>query len=153
VDGDLAATAAANLAAMPWIEVRQGDASDLLAESFDAVLINAGVTHPLDWWLDGLTAAGRLVIPLTAAMSSTPIGKGLLLLVTRTPDAALFDVRPLTFVAIFSALAVRDDAINTELGRALASNPFPRIQRLRRDAHERGGLCRLHTGGFCLSIN
>lgn len=153
VDAALAKTAAGNLAARPWIEVRQGDASGPIAESFDAVLINAGVTHPLDGWLDGLTAAGRLVIPLTATMPSTPIGKGLLLLVTRTPDAALFDVRVLTFVAIFSALGVRDDAINAELGRALATNPFPRIQRLRRDAHERGDRCWLHSDRFCFSFD
>jgi protein-L-isoaspartate(D-aspartate) O-methyltransferase len=154
VDGELAVTATANLATMPWIEVRQGDASEPLAESFDAVLINAGVTHPLDGWLDCLTATGRLVIPLTATMpSSTSIGKGLLLLVTRTPAGTRFDVRPLAFVAIFSALGVRDEGINAELGRALARSPFPRIQRLRRDAHARTDACWLHSDRFCFSFS
>jgi protein-L-isoaspartate(D-aspartate) O-methyltransferase len=101
VDATLASRAAANLASMPWVEVRHGDGSASLEESFDAMLINAGVTHPLDAWLDGLAPAGRIVLPLTATMGSMGnIGKGLMLLLTRTADANVFDVRVLSFVAI-----------------------------------------------------
>ncbi len=31
---------------MPWVDMRQGDGSSPLGEPFDAILINAGVTHP-----------------------------------------------------------------------------------------------------------
>jgi protein-L-isoaspartate(D-aspartate) O-methyltransferase len=54
-------------------------------------------------------------------------------------------------VAIFSAVGIRDDAMNAELGRALQKNPFPRLTSLRRDAHDRDDKCWLHGSRFCLS--
>jgi len=96
---------------------------------------------------------GRIVLPVTATMGPMGnIGKGLLLLLTRTPDPDVLDVRPLTFVAIFSAFGLRDDALNAEIGRALAKHPFPPLRRLRRDAHERSDSCWLHGPAFCLSL-
>jgi hypothetical protein len=104
-------------------------------------------------WLDCLSPAGRLILPLTATMPAMKqIGKGLLLLVTRTPDSSSFGVRPLTFVAIYSAIGLRDEAINARIGQALARNPFPRIQILRRDAHDPSAACWLHCDAFCLSL-
>jgi protein-L-isoaspartate(D-aspartate) O-methyltransferase len=44
VDSSLATEARQNLAFMPWVEVRHGDASQPLGEAFDAILVNAGVT-------------------------------------------------------------------------------------------------------------
>jgi protein-L-isoaspartate(D-aspartate) O-methyltransferase len=151
IDPGLADRAAASLSAMPWVEVHRGDASEPMTETFDAILVNAGVTHPLEGWLDCLSPVGRLVLPLTATMPAmTPIGKGLLLLVARTPDSSSFDVRLLTFIAIYSAIGLRDEAINTRIGQALARSPFPRIRRLRRDAHEPSAACWLHCDAFCL---
>lgn len=153
IDADLADRAAASLATMPWVEVRRGDASERITETFDAVLINAGVTHPLESWLDCLSSTGRLILPLTATMPAMKqIGKGLLLLVTRTPDASTFGARLLTFVAIYSAIGLRDEAINARIGQALARNPFPRMQMLRRDEHESSPTCWLHCDTFCLAL-
>ena len=152
VDGGLASQAAANLASMPWVEVRHGDGTGALQETFDAILVNAGVTHPLDTWLDGLADGGRMVIPLTAAMGPmTNIGKGLMLLLTRTADPQALDVRLLTFVAIFSAVGVRNDELNGELAGAMTKRPFGPLKRLRRDAHERSDTCWLHGSGICFS--
>ena len=152
VDGGLASQAATNLASMPWVEVRHGDGAGALQETFDAVLVNAGVTHPLDSWLDSLADGGRMVIPLTAAMGPmTNIGKGLMLLLARTADPQTLDVRLLTFVAIFSAVGVRNDALNGELASAMTKRPFGPIKRLRRDAHERSDACWLHGSGICFS--
>ena len=151
VDGPLAARAASNLASMPWVEVKHADGSGALQERFDAVLVNAGVTHPLDGWLDALTETGRMVMPLTAAMGPSNIGKGLMLLLTSTADPQAFAVRLLTFVAIFSAVGVRSDALNGELAGALATRPFGPIKRLRRDAHERTDACWMHGPGACFS--
>jgi protein-L-isoaspartate(D-aspartate) O-methyltransferase len=166
VDGDLAADAARHLASMPWISVGQGDGTGPLDGHYDGILINAGVTHPEGAWLDALAPGGRMILPLTAAMPAampgptpvkTPamsaIGKGLLLLLTRTDDSALFDVRVLTFLAIYSAVGLRDDGLNGDLGRALAKHPFPPIRTFRRDPHEPGAACWLHgprTGCFSL---
>lgn len=85
------------------------------------------------------------------AMST--IGKGLLLLVTHTGGPGVFRARVVTFVAIYSALGLRDETTNTQLDRALAANPFPPIKALRRDAHEASEGCWLHAPTFCLSLS
>lgn len=153
IDADLHARARENLAAMPWVEMR---ASGTLAagEMFDAILINAGVTHPQPDWLDALTPGGRIVLPLTVAMPQMgPIGKGLLLAATGTDDPRVFSLRIVAFVAIYSAIGLRDDAVNGELGRALQKAPYPPLKRLRRDAHDADASCWLHTPGGCLSLS
>jgi hypothetical protein len=52
---------------------------------------------------------------------------------------------------IYSALGLRDESLNASIGRALQTNPFPRLKRLRRDVHEPAAECWLHGNGFCLS--
>ena len=151
VDDTLAGEARANVSSMPWIEVRAGNATTALAESFDAILVNAGVTHPQDAWLDALAPGGRLVLPLTATMPTMgTIGKGVMAMFTKRPDGD-FDGRVLTFVAIYSGIGLRDDALNMQIGQALMRNPFPQLRRLRRDAHAQTADCWLHGGTFCLA--
>ena len=152
VDDALAVGARANLASTPWVEVVHGDASGALGETFDAILVNAGVTHPLDTWLDALAPGGRIVLPITVTQPGMgPIGKGTVVLLTRQGDTASFDARAVTFVAIYSALGLRDESMHERIGRALQGNPFPRLKRLRRDAHEPAAECWLHSDRFCLS--
>jgi protein-L-isoaspartate(D-aspartate) O-methyltransferase len=153
VDEALADRARANVASMPWIEVRSGAAAGAAAGRFDAILVNTGVTHPQEWWLDALVQGGRMIVPLTAGIAAMgPIGKGVMTLVTRRGDEA-FDARVLTFVAIYSAIGLRDEALNDQLGEALMRMPFPRLKRVRRDPHDRMADCWLHGSGFCLSLN
>ncbi len=157
VDAALAAAARANLTDWTWADVRHGNGTEALDASFDAILVNAGVTHPLTTWLDALAPDGRLVVPLTATMPAmTPIGKGLLVC-ARAPkagvlvDRARWEARVLTFVAIYSAVGVREDDANRQLGRALRQNPFPPLKSLRRDSHDAGATCWMHTPGACWS--
>jgi protein-L-isoaspartate(D-aspartate) O-methyltransferase len=153
VDDALAVGARANLAPTPWVEVVRGEASGALGESFDAILVNAGVTHPLDTWLDALTPGGRLLLPITFSMPAMgPIGKGTVVLLTRQGDTASFDARAVTFVAIYSAQNLRNESLNEAIGCALQANPFPRLKRLRRDVHEAVAECWLHGDAFCLSL-
>jgi protein-L-isoaspartate(D-aspartate) O-methyltransferase len=151
VDEALAAHARDDLASTPWVEVRNADASSAIAEEVDGILINAGITHPLDVWLDSLADGGRIVFPLTMAMMGT-IGKGLLVLATRLGDGS-FDARVLGFVAIFSAIGIRDESIAQQLGLAMRKNPYPALKRMRRDPHDAGEACWLHSDRFCLSID
>jgi protein-L-isoaspartate(D-aspartate) O-methyltransferase len=153
VDETLAREARANLNDTPWVEVRHADASEPVLGTFDAILVNAGVTHPLAWWLDALVPGGRMVLPITASMKAMgpTIGKGLLTLATKRDDAT-FDLRPVTFVAIYSAVSIRDEALGDELGKAMARMPFPPLKRLRRDPHEPAATCWLHAPDFCLSL-
>ncbi|MFI5177569.1 MAG: protein-L-isoaspartate O-methyltransferase [Vicinamibacterales bacterium] len=152
VDESLAAEARANLASMAWAEVRHGDGSGDLGESFDAILVNAGMTHPLESWLDALADGGRMILPLTATMPGMgPIGKGPMVLLTRTAAADVLDARLVGFVAIYSALGLRDEPLNQRLGQALAKMPMPPLKHLRRDRHDATDTCWLHGPTSCLS--
>jgi protein-L-isoaspartate(D-aspartate) O-methyltransferase len=154
VDADLARAATANLATRPWIEVRNADASAPIAETFDAILVNAGVTHPLALWLDALAPAGRLTVPITVDMPQmgSTLGKGVVLLVTRNADAD-FAARIITVVAVYSAIGIRDPEMTERIGRALAAGPLKwgAVTRLRRDPHETADSCWLHRPGCCVS--
>jgi protein-L-isoaspartate(D-aspartate) O-methyltransferase len=154
VDEALAAGAHRRLASRPWIEVRNGDASEPLDETFDAILVNAGVTHPLDTWLDALASGGRLMLPLTAMMPAmgSSLGKGLVFLVTRD-HAGGFAARVITVVAVYSALRIRDPEMNDRIAKALAVGParWTAVTRLRRDAHQPESSCWLHGSTCCVS--
>ena len=154
VDEALAREAARRLASRPWIELRHGDASSPLADTFDAILVNAGVTHPLDSWLDALAPGGRMMVPLTMvmpAMGST-LGKGLAVLVTKDEGGA-FIARVITVVAVDSALGIRDPEMNARIGQALSAGPaqWMTVQRLRRDTHQPCASCWLHRPACCFS--
>jgi protein-L-isoaspartate(D-aspartate) O-methyltransferase len=154
IDNVLAAEARRNLASTPWVDVRHADGSQMLDERFDAILVNAGVTHPLDSWLDALTAGGRMILPLTSAMPEIgpTLGKGLVMVLTKQ-ETGDFTARVLAFVVIYSALGVRDSFLNDRLGLAMMSGPpqWQAVSRLRRDAHETALTCWLHGPTFCLS--
>jgi protein-L-isoaspartate(D-aspartate) O-methyltransferase len=150
VDEALAAAAARNLTDTPWAEIRSGNGRGPFDESFDGLLVSAGTTHPEITWLDALTTGGRMILPLTAAMPGMgAIGKGLQIHLFKRSDAD-FDATTLTFVMIYSALGLRDDAIERRLGEALRRSPLPRFARLRRDRHDPSASCWLHEAGWCL---
>ena len=153
VDETLAADARRRLAATPWVEVRHDSASHALGESFDAILVNAGVTHPLDVWLDALAAGGRMILPLTATMPAMgPIGKGVVFLINRESEDA-FSACIAGLVAVYSAIGIRDETLNERVGKALMGGPpqWQRVRRLRRDPHDPSSSCWLHGSGWCLS--
>jgi len=150
-DDALASAARVNLGSMPWVEVH-ASASGIATGPFDAVLVNAGVTHPLPQWLDALADGGRMMLPLTSTMVPMGnIGKGLVMLITRTGDE--FSARVNGFVAIYSATGLRDESLNQQLGKAMMAGPqkWISIARLRRDPHEASPSCWMHAGDFCLS--
>ena len=153
IDGTLAAGARANLATMPWVRVECGDGTGI-AGPFDAILVNAGVTHPQESWIDALVPGGRLLVPLTVEIPGMgpTLGKGMIVVITRTPDGARFDAAALSFVAIYSAVGLRDEEIASSLGQAMRRTAFPNLTHLRRDVHELTPDCWLHAANFCLSM-
>ena len=152
VDADLAVGARSNLADRRWVEVRHGNGAEPFDETFDAILINAGVTHPLTGWMDALAPDGRIILPLTATMPAmTTIGKGPMLLMNKTGHTK-WTARVVGFVAIYSALELRDDERNTLLGQALTQAPLAPITSARLESHDPSPSCWLHTPGFCLSL-
>jgi len=153
-DEALAARAQRNLASMPWVDVRADASAQRSGEAFDAILVNAGVTHPLDAWLDALAPAGRMILPLTHAMPAMGnIGKGLVFLVARG-DGASCSARVTGFVAIYSAVGLRDEFLNAQLAKKMMAGPqqWSAVSRLRRDPHEPSLSCWLHAPHFCLSL-
>jgi protein-L-isoaspartate(D-aspartate) O-methyltransferase len=152
IDPNLAAGARDNLRDIDWVEIRHGDASGPF-EAFDAILVNAGVTHPLNCWLDALSERGRMIVPITATFGpATTIGKGLMLLISATPDRHRFAVRPAGFVSIYSALGIRSETLNDTIGQALSRMPFAPVKSLRRDVHDADDTCWVHSPGACLSL-
>jgi protein-L-isoaspartate(D-aspartate) O-methyltransferase len=152
-DEALAGEARRNLASMPWVEVRADAAAHPEGETFDAMLVNAGVTHPLDAWLDALATGGRLILPMTSTMAPMGnIGKGLVFLVRRDSGGS-FPTRVTGFVAVYSAVGIRDAWLNDRLGLQMMAGPqqWQAITRLRRDPHEPSSSCWLHGPSFCFS--
>jgi protein-L-isoaspartate(D-aspartate) O-methyltransferase len=112
------------------------------------------VTHPQESWLDALAPGGRLLLPLTVAMPAmgASIGKGVMLMIARTPEGALVP-EVVSFVAIYNAVGLRDAAIEASLGQAMRRTSFPNLTRLRRDPHASSEGCWLHAEQFCLSMD
>jgi len=137
---------------MPWVEVQCDDGATVHGQ-LDAILVNAGVTHPQESWLDALAPAGRLLLPLTVAMPAMggTLGKGVMLMI-RKDGAGAFAAAVTSFVAIYSALGLRDSGIEKILSQALQRTSLPNLTRLRRDTHDRVDNCWLHTERFCVSM-
>jgi protein-L-isoaspartate(D-aspartate) O-methyltransferase len=151
IDTGLAARARANLASFDRVEVRQGDGTAIAGESFDAILIHAGVTHPAPMWLDALAPDGRMILPLTCSIPIMgPLGKGVVVELVRTADA--FPAASVAFTMICSAIGIRDRDLNERIGLALSRNPSPSLKRMRRDPHEESLHCWLHGAHFCFSL-
>jgi protein-L-isoaspartate(D-aspartate) O-methyltransferase len=148
VDAELAAHARENLAGYANVTVHQADGAALDPGECDAMLINAGVTHPHPAWLERLAAGGRMILPLTVPLGAN-LGKGMMLKITR--DAAGFAARVVTFVAIYSCSSVRSPQLEAALGKAMATGALFQLKSVRRDAHAAGESCIVHAEGACLS--
>ncbi len=149
IDIDLAKRARQCLSAMSQVAVHCVDGASFEPGPCDAILVNAGFTHPLNHWLNALKPHGRLLMPITAAMPGNPIGSGGMILFTRAEDS--FSARPVMPIGIFSSPTGRDDGLNASIRQALASGSWHRIKSLRRDEHEIAETCGVHTGVHCLS--
>ena len=69
VDAGMAARAQSLVLPGTPVEVRHGNGGGPFDDGeFNAILVNAGVTHPLTAWLDALAPGGRIVLPLTGTM-------------------------------------------------------------------------------------
>lgn len=150
VDEGLAQRARENLAAYGNVTVQHGDGAGPLDRRFDAILVHAGLTHPLDVWLDVLPVGGRAVLPLTTTFPGVgDISKGVLLALTKTTDQE-FSARSLGLIVIYTAVGLRDESLNSAVGTALMRGLADRVARLRRDVHQSDASCLYHGSTFCL---
>jgi protein-L-isoaspartate(D-aspartate) O-methyltransferase len=114
IDSGLAGRAHSNLSYLSHVEVFEGDGGEKdPGGSCDAVLINAGATHPRSIWLDSLRIGGRLLIPLTVTDNG---GRGRVLKITRQPKGLTASF--ISEVRIFSCVGSRDSELNQRLKEA-----------------------------------
>jgi protein-L-isoaspartate(D-aspartate) O-methyltransferase len=150
IDPTLAAQARANLSTYSNIEVLHEDGGGVDTGVRDAILINAGVTHPRESWIDNLQSAGTLVLPLTIEVGMPHVGKGMVLCVSRLRSGYMAHFLPIP-VMIYSCSSVRDSEFSSLLSQPFMSGTFSSVESLRRDPHSPEPGCWLHGSTFCLS--
>ncbi|MEM7430292.1 MAG: methyltransferase domain-containing protein [Pseudomonadota bacterium] len=154
-DEDLARRAAANCAAHPNVDVRQGDGSAASFQPADVIYVNAGATHPADTWLDWLKDGGRLVLPLTTdkGFGSGDANRfhlrGAVFLVTRKKNA--FDAQWISPVAIFPCEGLRDPQSEQALAAAFQGGDYRQVKGLHRSGDLPSEQCWLQAPGWSLT--
>jgi protein-L-isoaspartate(D-aspartate) O-methyltransferase len=149
IDPGLAARAQENLASYPTVRVVSGDGGARHFGIFDAIFVNAGCTRPQAHWLDQLAPQGRLLVPMTVSLPTAPgLGAGATLLIRK--EEAGYSARFTSPVGIFHCQGARSAEEEALLASALGRSTRDSVIRLRRDTHEAGPDCWLHTSGFCL---
>jgi protein-L-isoaspartate(D-aspartate) O-methyltransferase len=149
IDSGLARRAQSNLSYLSHVEVFEGDGGKQDPGCCDAVLVNAGATHPRSIWLDSLRPAGRLLLPLTVTDDTDSGGAGRMLKVTRQLQG--FTACFLSGVRIFPCIGGRNAELNQQLKEAFKRGNAKSVQSLRRDKHESSDACWFHGDAFCLS--
>jgi protein-L-isoaspartate(D-aspartate) O-methyltransferase len=148
VNSDLAARARENLSAYANVQVHAADGAEMDPGECNAMLINAGVTHPHRLWLDRLPEGGRLVLPITTPTSST-LGAGLMIkLVRRRAEFSATGISP---VGIYSCTGMRNAELEPILRKALTTQALLKVKSLRLELHEEEETCLVHGADMCLS--
>jgi protein-L-isoaspartate(D-aspartate) O-methyltransferase len=146
---ELAERAKKNLASYANVTVEAGDGATFDPGERDAMLVNAGVTHPRPLWLDRLREHGRLVVPFTLAMNAT-VGQGVMTKIVR--ECGGYSAELVTPLAIFSGVSMRDSELEPLMLKALTSGGLLKLKSVRRDSHGPAGSCVLHGKEVCLSL-
>lgn len=146
---ELAERAKKNLAGYANVTVVAGDGAEFDPGERDAMLVNAGVTHPRTMWLERLREGGRLVVPFTMAMNER-LGQGVMTKIVR--ERGGYSAELVSPLAIFSGVSMRDPELEPLMLKALTSGGLLKLKSVRRDAHEATGSCVLHGKEVCLSL-
>jgi protein-L-isoaspartate(D-aspartate) O-methyltransferase len=160
-DPGLAARARENLATRSNVAVLVGNGAAMTFDKADVIYVNAGVTHPAESWLDGLSAGGRLILPLTTdnnARAFEPVFDPLKALRSgayfrlqhRDTD---FEARWLLLVGIIPAEGARDPAAEAALAAAFDKGGWNKVTRLIRGATVPDERCWLRGPGWCLTYD
>lgn len=144
VDQKLAALAKQNLSLWRQVSILATDGSRCRLDAVDALLVNAGATHPAATWLNALAPGGRIILPLTIENRS-----GSVLKVTRLKCG--YSARFISQVGIFPCEGARSRRANQQLTVAFQSGTQNAVRSLRRDKHKPDRMCWLHGKDFCLS--
>jgi protein-L-isoaspartate(D-aspartate) O-methyltransferase len=145
----LAARATQNFSACPNVAVHARDGAIFDPGPCDAMLINAGMTHPLPHLLDRLGEGGRMIVPLTMSISAH-LGAGVMTKIVRRSSG--FSAEIVTPVAIYSCTSARDAEREPLLRAAMTGGRLNQMRSVRRDPHEAVDTCLVHgSDRICLS--
>lgn len=150
IEPSLATQARKSLARYPQVQVVEGDGDVVALGKTDAILINAGVTHPAGQWLESMSVGGTLVAPITIEVGVPNAGKGLVLCVSRQTSGYEAHFLPAP-VMIYSCTTTRNAEIASSFAQKFTSGTFASVRSLRREPHLAEPSCWLHFAGFCLS--
>lgn len=153
-DFALASRARSNLRGFPNVDVIAGDATTYDPGLADAILINAGATHPMRLWLDALKEGGRLVFHLVRWPEGSKLGvgsAGLGATIRVQRLGACYSAQWIGPAGIFPCSGAIDSDADRLLGEALKQNGLTGIRSLRREVHAPESSCLLHGGGYCFS--
>jgi protein-L-isoaspartate(D-aspartate) O-methyltransferase len=148
IDSTLAGIAVTNLKDYDQVKVLSGDGAEVDPVACDAILINAGVTHPHPAWLDGLSEGGVLVLPLSVGRTLS-VNDAMVLGITRRRDQ--FAAELLSIMTIYSSPSMRDPLLQSKLNDSFESHAMLRLKSVRKDDHDSTETCIVHAPGFCLS--
>jgi protein-L-isoaspartate(D-aspartate) O-methyltransferase len=151
IDRALVSRAKASFAGKINAQIKECDGAVYSDGPADIIIVNAGITHPLDVWLDALKPNGRLMIPLTSDGYRPEAGLGGFFRITRQAEG--FGARFICPTGILHFTGARNPEASTRLAEAWQkSEPLlPQVSSLRRDQHEEDASCWLHGVGYCLS--
>jgi protein-L-isoaspartate(D-aspartate) O-methyltransferase len=161
-DTALAARAREYLSSSSNVNVLEGDGATTPFDAADVIYVNAGVTHPADTWLDGLSDGGRLILPLTTdenlrSVSSAAFDpmkamrSGAFFRIQRR--GAAFEARWLLPTVIVPAEGARDKASEAALAAAFDKGGWNAVTRLVRGEAVPEGRCWLRGHGWCLAYD
>jgi protein-L-isoaspartate(D-aspartate) O-methyltransferase len=146
IDPTLAEQARANLASRKNVQVIAADGALFDPGPVDAIVVNAGATHPMPGWLAALLPGGRMLLPLTADN-----GLGTVFRIERQATPNTFAATAVSGVGIYPCTGARSAPAARLLARALADGGQRFVRSLRLEPHAREATCWLHADGHCLS--
>ena len=144
LDAGLAARAKENLSSYPNVLIVNGDGTSVPFDAADVIYVNAGVTRPVDSWLERLTDGGRLILPMT-----TNQWTGAVFRIER--QTSQFSVQCIAPVEIIPCDGARDERSEAALAEAFKKGDCRRVTRLYRNEDVPDDRCWLRGSGWCLA--
>jgi protein-L-isoaspartate(D-aspartate) O-methyltransferase len=146
-DPGLAARLAVNFAGQPNVRAVEGDGTRIDFDPADVIYVNAGVTRPVDLWLDRLKDGGRMILALTADKGAADWRYGAFFRIERRGDGFL--ARWISATDLFPCEGARDAESERALVAALEKGGW--VTRLYRRGDVPEEQCWLKGPDWCLA--